>query len=107
VVPANNFSKNMASSTVIKNKKTILVVIGVVLLFVIATLSAAVIIKYSYHRSFLKDCYRVCYYNKVENVWEYRPWGYDVEYTKENRDFPKTNDCLNYCLSQKQIDFFK
>jgi hypothetical protein len=106
MVLVNNVFKNMASK-IIKNKKILFIVIGIVLLFTIATLSAAVIIKYSYHKSFVKECYRVCYYSKVENIWEYRPWGYNVEYTEENRDFPKMNDCLAYCLSQKQIDFIK
>jgi hypothetical protein len=98
--PLTNKSQN-------KTPNKIKLVSGAVLILIFATLIAAFIIKFTYHRGFLKDCYRVCYYSKSDIVWEYRPWGYDVEFTEENRDFPSLDTCLGYCMSQKQIDFVK
>ena len=90
-----------------KGQKITLLTIGGILFFALSTFTAAVAIKYSYKIGFKKDCYRVCYYNKTGKIWEYRPWGYHTNYTLENRDFPHQSQCLNYCLSQKQIDFIK
>ncbi len=89
------------------HRKILLITGGTILLFAFATLTAAVLIKYSYHRDFRKECYHNCYYNKTEKLWEYRPWGYDSSYTGDNRDFPDATTCLGFCLSQKQIDFIK
>ena len=91
--------------TLKKNKLTIF--IGVIVILIIAILIAALIIKYTYHRSFIKNCYSVCYYNKGEELWEYRPWGYGTDFIEEDRDFPSLETCLSYCLPQKQIDFIK
>ena len=90
-----------------KTKKSFTMIVGIIAILILATLMAAILIKYTYHRGFAKDCYRVCYYSKSEIIWEYRPWGYDVDFTDEDRDFPSLNTCLSYCLSQKQIDFIK
>ena len=82
--------------------------IGIVfLVFIVTALTTALVVKFTYHQGFTKDCYRVCYYNKIGVIWEYRPWGYDADFIKENRDFPSLSNCLDYCLSQKQIDFIK
>jgi len=94
----------------LKNKKTkkfLIHIIAIFLILAIATLLAMVIIKISYKYSFVKNCYYNCYFNKKEKIWEYRPWGYGTQYTLENRDFPDQKNCLDYCLSQKQIDFIK
>lgn len=83
--------------------KFLLVFLAAIAIFLLA----AAAIKYTYHRNFLSHCHRVCYYNKIEAIWEYRPWGYNTDYNQEDRDFPSLETCLAYCLSQKQIDFIK
>jgi len=88
-------------------RKKTLITLSIITIFLLAFLMAALAVKYTYHHGFLKNCYRVCYYNKNAKIWEYRPWGYDTDYTEENRDFPSVDTCLTYCLSQKQIDFIK
>jgi len=91
----------------IKKKCNLKLIGGIVLLLIVATLIAAFIVKFTYHRGFIKDCYRVCYYSKSDTAWEYRPWGYDAGFDEEDRDFPSLDTCLGYCMSQKQIDFIK
>ena len=91
----------------VRNITNFRLISGLILVLIVSTLAAAVVVKFTYHQGFIKDCYRVCYYNKSDTVWEYRPWGYDVEFTEENRDFPSLDTCLGYCMSQKQIDFIK
>ncbi|MFA6437014.1 MAG: hypothetical protein WC242_02795 [Candidatus Paceibacterota bacterium] len=106
--------KNNRKTVVLKDRKknnnkrkTFLIVLVIILIFLIAIATSALIVKYTYHRGFLKECYRVCYFNKSSSLWEYRPWGYKSEFVEENRDFPSIETCLSYCMSQKQIDFIK
>jgi len=87
------------------NRKPVVLILGVISILVLTITVSALIVKYTYHRGFLKECYRVCYFNKSSSLWEYRPWGYISEFTEENRDFPSIETCLSYCMSQKQIDF--
>jgi hypothetical protein len=89
------------------NRKPVVLILGVIGILVLTITVSALIVKYTYHRGFLKECYRVCYFNKSSILWEYRPWGYVSEFTEENRDFPSIDICLDYCMSQKQIDFIK
>jgi len=101
-------SKNNKNFVVSKNnKKTLLIILGIIAILLVAIAVSAFIIKYTYHRGFLKECYRVCYFNKIGTIWEYRPWGYKSEFVEENRDFPSIETCLSYCMSQRQIDFIK
>ena len=103
-----NMKKNNTKIVISKNKrKTLLMTLGIVTIFLVTIAISAFIIKYTYHRGFLKECYRVCYFNKIGNIWEYRPWGYKSEFVEENRDFPSIETCLSYCMSQKQIDFIE
>lgn len=89
------------------NKKVLLGILVGFLIVITSTLMAMILIKLSYHKDFTQECYRACYYNKDNTLWEYRPWGYGTEFIEEDRDFPQQSHCLNYCLSQKEIDFIQ
>jgi len=92
----------------VKNRReTLKMAIGIIAIFVLAVLVSIVILKFTYHKGFIKNCYRVCYYDSNDKIWEYRPWGYNADFTEEDRDFPSLETCLSYCLSQKQVDLIK